>query len=155
MDTELVLSLISIAFFESYFLVLGSILESNRNEKVFNSIALKNRPIAMIKGICSNADVRNLYFKENIRNSNKIFECAFFWVKSCFDIVDVLFRKQVKSYVESLWEEKQLIFLRMRENVMSALISVQAGLLLENLCLSLLSKEQQMIKDVTFVPVTS
>ena len=51
-------------FFESYFLVLGSILESDRNEKVFNSIALKNRPIAMIKGICSNADVRNLYFKK-------------------------------------------------------------------------------------------
>ena len=90
-DTELVLSLISIAFFESYFLVLGSILESNRNEKVFNSIALKNRPIAMIKGICSNADVRNLYFKKNIRYSNKIFECTFFWVKSYFDIVDALF----------------------------------------------------------------
>ena len=61
---ELVLSLISIAFFESYFLVLGSILESDRNEKVFNSIALKNRPIAMIKRICSNTDIRNLYFKK-------------------------------------------------------------------------------------------
>ena len=96
-DTELVLSLISIAFFESYFLVLGSILESDRNEKVFNSIALKNRPIAMIKGICSNADVRNLYFKKNIRNSNKIFERAFFGVKSCFDIVFKKLRKTFSS----------------------------------------------------------
>ena len=96
MDTELVLSLISITFFfESYFLVLGSILESDRNEKVFNSIAVKNRPIAMIKGICSNADVRNIYFKKNIRNSNKIFECAFFWLKSYFDIV---FKKLCKTF---------------------------------------------------------
>ena len=55
-DTELVLSLISIAF-ESYFVVLGSILESDRNEKVFNSIALKNRAIAMNKGICSNFEI--------------------------------------------------------------------------------------------------
>ena len=88
MDTELLLSLVSIAFFESYFLVLGSILESDRNEKVFNSIA-------MIKGICSNANVRSLYFKKNIRNSNKIFECAFFWVKSCFDID---FKKLCKTF---------------------------------------------------------
>ena len=56
MDTKAGLSLYSIAFFDSYFLNSRSIFKSDRKETVFFSIALKNSPIALIKGFFSNAD---------------------------------------------------------------------------------------------------